>query len=151
MLTQGPGTYPLGHFSGATVVHVDSCVDWQTCSQDRQACLVPVLVLADAAFEDNKATLRILPVAQSRTEIGGNVSSAWWIVGTSCVAKKMMTFAVLLALISFRHILFLSMCNFWIDARYSMTKGVSPNLALLQTVQFYHSCPVEINPKNPCC
>ena len=65
--------------SSSTLVRCNSCarglmLDWQICSQDRQACLAPVLVFANAAFEDDKATSGMVPVSQNRTEIGGDVS-----------------------------------------------------------------------------
>ena len=74
--------------------------------------LVPVLVFTDAAFENDRATWGIVvldPVTQTRTAIGGDIPyslvDCWHKLGSQQVITLAEAFAVLLARISFRHLL----------------------------------------------
>jgi hypothetical protein len=110
----------------------------------------PVLVFTDAAYENGIATWGIVlvdPVTQFRTALGGDIPTflvdAWHQMGSEQVITLAEAFAVLLARINFRHALTHRRVLFFVDnegARYSLIKGVSPTLALLQIVQLFHSC-----------
>ena len=87
------------------------------------------------------------PVNQFRTALGGNIPDflvdAWHRLGSDQVITLAEAFAVLLARVTFRHILTHRRVLFFVDnegARYSLIKGVSSTLVLLQTVQLFHSC-----------
>ena len=110
----------------------------------------PVLIFTDAAYEENVATWGIVVIdmiSNTRTALGGEIPralvEAWHELGSQQVITLAEAFAVLLARISFRSLLTKRRVIFWIDnegARYSLIKGVSQTLALLQIVQLFHSC-----------
>ena len=120
---------------------------------DPKGITTPVLVFTDAAYEHDEATWGIVvidPVTGLRTAIGGSIPNslveAWHDLGTDHVITLAEAFAVLLARVVFREILTQRRALFFVDnegARYSLIKGVSPTLALLQIVQLFHACSEE--------
>lgn len=114
-----------------------------------------VLIFTDAAYEDDIATWGIVvidTISDTRTALDGEIPKflveAWHNLGSQQVITLAEAFAALLARISFRNLLTKKRVIFWIDnegARYSLIKGVSQTLALLQIVQFFHSCAEEDN------
>ena len=120
---------------------------------DPEGIVEPVLVFTDAAYENGVATWGIVvldQVTNLRTALGGNIPSslveAWHNLGSDQVITLAEAFAVLLARVVFRETLTKRRALFFVDnegARYSLIKGVSPTLALLQIVQLFHSCSEE--------
>ena len=112
--------------------------------------LEPVLVFTDAAYEDDVATWGIVlldPVSGVRTALGGKIPtslvSLWRELGSQQVITLAEAFAVLLARVELRQCIKDRRVIFFVDnegARYSLIKGSSPTLALLQIVQLFHAC-----------
>ena len=113
----------------------------------------PVLVFTDAAYEHGVATWGLVvidPINKMRTALGGDIPpslvDAWHSLGSEQVITLAEAFAVLLARVAFRKVLTQRRVLFFVDnegARYSLIKGVSPTLALLQIVQLFHSSSEE--------
>ena len=120
---------------------------------DPEGVAKPVLVFTDAAYENGVATWGIVvidPATEVRTALGGEIPAslvdAWHSLGSDQVITLAEAFAVLLARVVFRKTLTKRRALFFVDnegARYSLIKGVSPTLALLQIVQLFHSCSEE--------
>ena len=110
----------------------------------------PVLVFTDAAYEEDVATWGIVlldPISGVRTALGGripdNLVSLWHELGSQQVITLAEAFAVLLARVELRQCIQGRCVIFFVDnegARYSLIKGSSPTLALLQIVQLFHAC-----------
>ena len=120
---------------------------------DPEGVAKPVLVFTDAAYENGVATWGIVvidPATEVRTALGGEIPAslvdAWHSLGSDQVITLAEAFAVLLARVVFRKTLTKRRALFFVDnegARYSLIKGVSPTLALLQIVQLFHFCSEE--------
>ena len=116
---------------------------------DPKGITTPLLIFTDAAYEDGVATWGVViidPHEGLRTAVGGTIPArlveTWHQLGSEQVITLAEAFAVLLARISFRHLVARRRVIFFVDnegARNSLIKGVSPVLALLQIIQLFHA------------
>ena len=110
----------------------------------------PVLIFTDAAYEAGVATWGMVildPLTGVRSAMGGQIPmplvERWRDLGSDQVITLAEAFAVLLGRISFRDVIKFRRVLFFVDnegARFSLIKGTSGVLALLQIVQLFHAC-----------
>ena len=117
---------------------------------DPKGPLSPVLIFTDAAYEMDTATWGVVfidPLTGTRTAEGGTVPQflvkQWHALGSEQVITLAEAFAALLARHMFRDCIKQRRVLFFIDnegARYSLIRGASNTLALLQIVQLFLAC-----------